>query len=58
MEKIGFIGLGNMGPPIAKNIEKSRFPLSRFNESLEKPKVFQEKSTIYTEIKRPCTKTI
>ncbi|KYH07274.1 2-hydroxy-3-oxopropionate reductase [Chryseobacterium cucumeris] len=51
MEKIGFIGLGNMGHPMAKNIEKAGFPLSVYNRSLEKTKGFQEKSTIYTEIK-------
>ncbi|MDH5033290.1 NAD(P)-dependent oxidoreductase [Chryseobacterium cucumeris] len=51
MEKIGFIGLGNMGHPMAKNIEKAGFPLSVYNRSSEKTKGFQEKSTIYTEIK-------
>lgn len=51
MEKIGFIGLGNMGHPMAKNIEKAGFPLSVYNRSSEKTKDFQEKSTIYTEIK-------
>ncbi|WP_228432527.1 MULTISPECIES: NAD(P)-dependent oxidoreductase [Chryseobacterium] len=51
MEKIGFIGLGNMGHPMAKNIEKAGFPLSVYNRSLEKTKGFQEKSTVYTEIK-------
>ncbi|WP_434787109.1 NAD(P)-dependent oxidoreductase [Chryseobacterium cucumeris] len=51
MEKIGFIGLGNMGHPMAKNIEKAGFPLSVYNRSSEKTKGFQEKSTVYTEIK-------
>jgi len=45
MERIGFIGLGNMGHPMAKNIEKAGFPLSVYNRSLEKAKDFEEKST-------------
>lgn len=51
MEKIGFIGLGNMGHPMAKNIEKAGFPLSVYNRSPEKAKDFEEKSTISTQIK-------
>ncbi|MGN7758526.1 NAD(P)-dependent oxidoreductase [Chryseobacterium sp. 22532] len=49
-EKIGFIGLGNMGHPMAKNIEKAGFPLSVYNRSSEKTKDFKEKSTVYTQI--------
>jgi 3-hydroxyisobutyrate dehydrogenase len=35
-EKIGFIGLGAMGLPMAKNIEKAGFPLSVYNRTAEK----------------------
>lgn len=51
MEKIGFIGLGNMGHPMAKNIETAGFPLSVYNRSSEKAKDFEEKSSVYTQIK-------
>ncbi|WPO93370.1 NAD(P)-dependent oxidoreductase [Chryseobacterium sp. HR92] len=50
MEKIGFIGLGNMGHPMAKNIEKAGFPLSVYNRSPEKAKDFAEKSTVCNQI--------
>lgn len=36
MEKIGFISLGNMGYPMAKNLEKAGFPLSVYNPTPEK----------------------
>lgn len=49
-EKIGFIGLGNMGHPMAKNLEKAGFPLSVYNRSAEKAEDFKEKSTVYTQI--------
>lgn len=49
-EKIGFIGLGNMGHPMAKNLEKAGFPLSVYNRSLEKAEDFKEKSTVCTQI--------
>src|ERR1700750_770828 len=49
-EKIGFIGLGNMGHPMAKNLEKAGFPLSVYNRSPEKAEGFKEKSTVYTQI--------
>ncbi|PIF45847.1 3-hydroxyisobutyrate dehydrogenase [Chryseobacterium sp. 52] len=49
-EKIGFIGLGNMGHPMAKNLEKARFPLSVYNRSSEKAEDFKDKSTVYTQI--------
>ncbi|SHF95760.1 NAD(P)-dependent oxidoreductase [Chryseobacterium sp. OV279] len=49
-EKIGFIGLGNMGHPMAKNLEKAGFPLSVYNRSPEKAEDFKEKSTVYTQI--------
>lgn len=32
-EEIGFIGLGNMGHPMAKNLEKAGFPLTVYNRT-------------------------
>lgn len=49
-EKIGFIGLGNMGHPMAKNLEKAGFPLSVYNRSPEKAEGFKNNSTVYTNI--------
>lgn len=46
-EKVGFIGLGNIGYPMAKNLEKAGFPLSVYNRSIEKAEDFKEKSTVY-----------
>lgn len=51
MERIGFIGLGNMGHPMAKNLEKAGFPLSVYNRTSEKAKDFEEKATVCTHIK-------
>lgn len=45
-EKIGFIGLGNMGHPMAKNLEKAGFSLSVFNRTEEKAEDFKGKSNI------------
>ncbi|MBP1616186.1 MAG: NAD(P)-dependent oxidoreductase [Bacteroidetes bacterium] len=45
-EKLGFIGLGNMGHPMAKNLEKAGFPLSVYNRTISKTKDFLEKSTV------------
>lgn len=45
-EKIGFIGLGNMGHPMAKNLEKAGFDLSVFNRTVEKAEDFKDKSNI------------
>ena len=45
-EKVGFIGLGNMGHPMAKNLEKAGFPLSVYNRTEEKAEDFKEKSTV------------
>ena len=50
-EKIGFIGLGNMGHPMAKNIEKAGFPLFVYNRTEEKAADFREKSTVCSTIK-------
>ncbi len=46
MEKVGFIGLGNMGHPMAKNLEKAGFSLSVYNRTAEKAEDFKEKSKI------------
>ncbi len=51
MERIGFIGLGNMGHPMAKNFEKAGFPLSVYNRTSEKAKDFEEKAAVCTHIK-------
>ncbi len=49
-EKIGFIGLGNMGHPMAKNLEKAGFHLSVFNRTIEKAEDFKERSTVYSTV--------
>lgn len=46
MEKIGFIGLGNMGYPMAKNLEKAGFPLSVYNRTAAKASAFVAQSTV------------
>ncbi|MCE4064614.1 NAD(P)-dependent oxidoreductase [Chryseobacterium gleum] len=51
MEKIGFIGLGNMGHPMAKNLEEAGFQLSVYNRSAEKTTDFEEKSSVCSQIK-------
>ena len=42
IEKLGFIGLGNMGYPMAKNLEKAGFPLSVYNRNSSKTLGFEE----------------
>lgn len=49
-EKIGFIGLGNMGHPMAKNLEKAGFSLSVYNRTIEKAEEFKEKSTVFENV--------
>ncbi|MDH6253789.1 3-hydroxyisobutyrate dehydrogenase [Chryseobacterium sp. H1D6B] len=49
-EKIGFIGLGNMGHPMAKNLEKAGFSLSVYNRTPEKAEDFKGKSTVCTSV--------
>lgn len=49
-EKIGFIGLGNMGYPMAKNLEKAGFLLSVYNRTIEKAEDFRDKSIVYNNI--------
>ena len=46
IEKLGFIGLGNMGHPMAKNLEKAGFPLSVYNRNRAKAAAFEEQSMI------------
>jgi len=41
MKQIGWIGLGNMGTPMASNLSKAGFPLTVFNRSIEKTKPFE-----------------
>jgi 3-hydroxyisobutyrate dehydrogenase len=45
-EKLGFIGLGNMGHPMAKNLEKSGYVLSVYNRTIEKAEEFKENSIV------------
>lgn len=42
MKHIGWIGLGNMGTPMASNLSKAGFPLTVFNRSIEKTKPFEK----------------
>jgi 3-hydroxyisobutyrate dehydrogenase len=49
-ERIGFIGLGNMGYPMAKNLEKAGFPLSVYNRSPEKAEDFKAKSIVCSSV--------
>jgi len=51
IERIGFIGLGNMGHPMAKNLEKAGFPLSVYNRTFTKATDFERQSTVYGSIK-------
>ncbi|WP_312333699.1 NAD(P)-dependent oxidoreductase [Sphingobacterium sp.] len=50
IEKLGFIGLGNMGYPMAKNLEKAGFPLSVYNRNKAKAAGFEEQSIIREDI--------
>lgn len=50
-EKIGFIGLGNMGHPMAKNLEKAGFPLFVYNRSAEKAEDFRAQSKVAVDVK-------
>lgn len=50
-EKIGFIGLGNMGYPMAKNLEKAGFPLFVYNRSAEKAEDFKAQSKVAVDVK-------
>ncbi|WP_343555310.1 NAD(P)-dependent oxidoreductase [Sphingobacterium sp.] len=50
IEKLGFIGLGNMGYPMAKNLEKAGFPLSVYNRNNSKAVGFEKQSFIRKDI--------
>lgn len=50
IEKLGFIGLGNMGYPMAKNLEKAGFPLSVYNRNRSKAVGFEKQSFIRKDI--------
>lgn len=49
-EKIGFIGLGSMGLPMAKNLEKAGFTLSVYNRTADKAAAFENTSKICNSI--------
>lgn len=49
-ERLGFIGLGNMGHPMAKNLEKAGFQLSVYNRTPEKADDFRENSIVCNSI--------
>jgi 3-hydroxyisobutyrate dehydrogenase len=49
-EKIGFIGLGNMGYPMAKNLEKAGFTLSIYNRTPDKAAGFAATSKVCTDV--------
>lgn len=40
--KVGFIGLGAMGRPMAKNLIRAGFPLTVHNRTIEKTKELRE----------------
>ncbi|ERJ59413.1 hypothetical protein M472_11570 [Sphingobacterium paucimobilis HER1398] len=50
MENIGFIGLGNMGYPMAKNLEKAGFPLTVYNRTSSRTAGFEAQSVIATDV--------
>lgn len=45
-EKIGFIGLGNMGHPMAKNLEKAGFSLTVYNRTAARTQGFEASTAI------------
>ena len=47
-KKIGFIGLGLMGNPMAKNVLKSGFPLYVYNRTISKTKELEKLGAIVT----------
>lgn len=44
--KLGWIGLGNMGNPMAKNLLKAGYNLSVYNRSLDKTEDFKDEATV------------
>ncbi len=51
IEKLGFIGLGSMGHPMAKNLEKAGFSLGVYNRTAEKAEAFKNRSIVYTSVR-------
>ncbi|MEI7734054.1 MAG: NAD(P)-dependent oxidoreductase [Ferruginibacter sp.] len=49
-KKAGFIGLGSMGLPMAKNLEKAGFPLVVYNRTAEKAASFSATSSVCSNI--------
>lgn len=49
-EKIGFIGLGSMGLPMAKNLEKTGFALAVYNRTAAKATAFESSTKICSSI--------
>lgn len=49
-EKIGFIGLGNMGHPMAKNLETAGFPLYVYNRTIDKANAFKTQANVCNSI--------
>ena len=49
-ERIGFIGLGSMGLPMAKNLEKAGFALSVYNRTAAKAADFANSATVCSNI--------
>ncbi|WP_394678696.1 NAD(P)-dependent oxidoreductase [uncultured Sphingobacterium sp.] len=49
-EKVGFIGLGNMGHPMAKNLEYAGFELSVYNRTAVRAADFVQNSTVCADI--------
>jgi len=51
MERIGFIGLGSMGHPMAQNLQKAGFPLTVYNRTPDKAQDFIGKASVADNIK-------
>lgn len=49
-QKIGWIGLGNMGNPMAKNLINAGFPVTVYNRSADKTEDFSQIATIANSI--------
>ncbi|RZJ80258.1 MAG: NAD(P)-dependent oxidoreductase [Flavobacterium sp.] len=49
-ENIGFVGLGNMGHPMAKNLEKAGFKLYVYNRTASSTKGFENTTTVCTSV--------
>lgn len=56
-ERLGWIGLGNMGHPMAQNLQKAGFPLTVYNRNPEKAKDFAGKSKVAQSIEELVTES-